>query len=111
MNLDYLSSEEFDLMTEDELNNYLKLKQMKEENQIDEQNVNPFPEENPHFGCFEKIWSSEYDAELDMVMLEVMLCNGDMININLKSHHIKELSLFLHKEQAAQKYIDFVLKK
>lgn len=76
-----------------------------------QENQNNNFHQNRHFGCFEKIWSSEYDAELDMVQLEVLLCNGDFININLMGHHIKELYLFLQKEHAQERYMSYVMKK
>jgi len=82
-----------------------------EQNPPKENNPIPPPPDNRHLGCFEKIWETDYDEEMDMIMMDVLFCNGEIIKLNMKAHHIKELYLFMQKEHATKKYLQHVFQK
>jgi hypothetical protein len=64
-----------------------------------------------HYGCIESIWESEYDEEMGMSTHSVSFYNGETITFSLKSKHIKEMSLFLAKNEAEQRYINHLMKE
>lgn len=116
MNYDYLSAEEFDLMTEDELNFYYKSKNntiMEEKNvkpTISATTQNDLSDDTLYLGTVESIWNSEYEEEMGICIFEMMTYNGTSIKLALKPNQIKELNLFLMKEEANQRYVNHILK-
>jgi len=56
----------------------------------------------------QEIADSNYDEEMDSYSFIVRSYAGDVINLVLKEKQIKELSLFVSKEQAEQRYFKHI---
>jgi hypothetical protein len=63
-----------------------------------------------HFGLIETIWDEDYDEELNMCIFHLGFYNGEQISISMKPQHIKQMTLFLSKEEANQRYIQHIMK-
>jgi len=61
------------------------------------------------FAMVREIYESEYDEEMNTYKFTILSYSGDMISIGLKESQIKEMGLFVRKEQAEQLYFKHII--
>jgi hypothetical protein len=64
-----------------------------------------------NMGTIEDIWDSHYDEEMETCHFTVTFYNGETQTIGLTPRHIKEMLLFLKKEEAEQLYFKHLIRK
>jgi hypothetical protein len=60
------------------------------------------------FASVSEIEDSNYDVDMDKYSFLVRTNSGDFINVMLKERQIKEMSLFVSREQAEQRYFKHI---
>jgi hypothetical protein len=63
-----------------------------------------------HYGCVETIWDEDYDSDMGMCIFHLGFYNGEQITISIKPQTLKQMTLFLSKEEANQRYIQHIMK-
>lgn len=64
-----------------------------------------------NMGTIEDIWDSDYDQEMETCHFTVGFYNGEAMTIGITPRHIKEMMLFLRKEEAEQTYFKHLVKR
>jgi rhamnogalacturonyl hydrolase YesR len=61
------------------------------------------------FAMVERIYESDYDEEMNTYKFIIQSYAGDFIEIGLKEQQIKEMGLFVRREQAEQQYLKHIM--